>query len=195
MLTSRNTAARGDTQHCTTCDSTAIIDGDEARAEFLRVRDWLHQQGVIFRAPDLPFRLTSSKELSKLVDAQGGVAFGITRTTIAGNRRPAITISMLSGLPRTLFAGSCAHELGHAWLQLNGIRGLPSIDEEGFCELLAWRYYTALNTPEGRYHAIRIGESSHPIYGGGFRKARALFRQYGFGQLVNLVAYYKRLPA
>ena len=181
-------------QHCVVCEATAVINDRTARAEFEKVRLWLHRQGVITRDPSLQLRLTSLRELDKIFGPKGGLTFGMTHARIVGNARPTITISMLAGLPSTLFSGSCAHELGHAWLHQHEIRSLPTIDEEGFCELLAFRYYTSRATLEGEFHAARIAESSHCIYGAGFRKLRALCDRYAFGHLLNRLAYYKQLP-
>ena len=70
-------------------------------------------------------------------------------------------ISVLRGLPSILFQGVTVHELGHAWLAVQGVQGLPSWAEEGFCELLAYRFYKELNTPESRYHVESIEKNTN----------------------------------
>ena len=65
-------------------------------------------------------------------------------------------VAVLHGLPSTLFQGVTIHELGHVWLIVQGISNLPAWAEEGFCELLSYRYYTQANTPESRYRASAI---------------------------------------
>ncbi|KAJ0961081.1 hypothetical protein J5N97_000982 [Dioscorea zingiberensis] len=46
-------------------------------------------------------------------------------------------ILILYGLPRLLTGTILAHEMMHAWLRLNGFRGLSHEVEEGICQILA----------------------------------------------------------
>jgi hypothetical protein len=103
-------------------------------------------------------------------------------------------VAVLLGLPVTLFQGVTIHELGHVWLIVQGIQDLPSWAEEGFCELLSYRYYSELNTPEGRYHAASIERNSDPVYGEGFRRIRARADAMGFQRFVEALRSTKRLP-
>jgi hypothetical protein len=103
-------------------------------------------------------------------------------------------VAVLLGLPSTLFQGVTVHELGHVWLIVQGIQDLPSWAEEGFCELLSYRYYSELNTPEGRYRATSIERNSDPIYGEGFRRIRARADAMGFPRFVEALQSTKRLP-
>ncbi|KAK1317919.1 Protein DA1-related 1 [Acorus calamus] len=53
-------------------------------------------------------------------------------------RRCEVTaILILYGLPRLLTGSILAHEMMHAWLRLNGFRGLSQEVEEGICQVLA----------------------------------------------------------
>ncbi|HLX57434.1 MAG TPA: protein DA1 [Ktedonobacteraceae bacterium] len=103
--------------------------------------------------------------------------------------------SLLQGLPTPLFEGIVTHELGHVWLAVHAINGLPQRDEEGFCELLAYRYYTQLNTPESLYHASSIEKNPNPVYGEGFRRVRAIAERVGFQQMLETLKATKRLPS
>ena len=104
-------------------------------------------------------------------------------------------IAVLQGLPAVLFQGVTAHELGHVWLIVHGIQGLPSWAEEGFCEYLSHRYYGDLNTPEGRYHAVSIENNTDPVYGEGFRRVRALTDAPGFPRFLEILRTTKKLPS
>jgi len=104
-------------------------------------------------------------------------------------------IAVLQGLPAVLFQGVTAHELGHVWLIVHGIQGLPSWAEEGFCEYLSYRYYYDLNTPESRYHAVSIENNADPVYGEGFRRVRALADALGFPRFLEILRTTKRLPS
>jgi len=115
---------------------------------------------------------------------QNGQAF---RTEVNG-------VAVLQGLPSTLFQGVTIHELGHVWLIVHDVNGLPSWAEEGFCELLTYRYYTQLNTPESLYHAEGIERNPNPVYGDGFRRVRAIADGVGFQRFVETLRTTRRLP-
>ena len=104
-------------------------------------------------------------------------------------------VAVLQGLPTTLFQGTTIHELGHVWLVVHGIKDLPSWAEEGFCELLSYRYYTQLNTPESRYYATGIEQNPSPIYGEGFRRVHAVADYMGFQRFIETMQRTKRLPS
>jgi hypothetical protein len=80
------------------------------------------------------------------------------------------------------------------WLIVHDIKSLPLWAEEGFCDLLAHRYYTHLNTDESRYHAKGIETNPNPIYGDGFRRVRAIADAMGFQRFVEALQRTKRLP-
>src|SRR5205807_7413024 len=83
-------------------------------------------------------------------------------------------VAILRGLPSIVFEGTIAHELGHVWLIMQAVREWPKPDEEGFCQLLAHRYYIQLDTDDSRYQARRIERNPDAIYGDGFRRVRAV---------------------
>jgi len=103
-------------------------------------------------------------------------------------------VGVLRGLPATLFQGVTVHELGHVWLIVHGIQNLPSWAEEGFCELLSYRFYTEMNTPESRHCAQAIEENPDPVYGDGFRRVRARVDASGFGRFLGILRTTKALP-
>jgi hypothetical protein len=194
-LMTRGGAPAGDpTPRCERCLAAAVSTAPEARVGFDRAREWLRRQGLATSGVDLQFRLVDRQELRSGPQPIDGLCFGRTKAARGPARPPAITVMIARGLPRTVYAGTCVHELGHVWLRQRGIDTLPAWDEEGFCELLSWRYFAALGTREGRYHCRGIEESAHPVYGEGFRRVRALCQQYSFPHLVNDLARHKRLP-
>ena len=112
----------------------------------------------------------------------------VVRTEVRG-------IAVLLGLPEMLFRAVTVHELGHVWLVVQGVHDLPTWAKEGFCELLSYRYYQELNTPESNYHAQAIERNPDPIYGDGFRRMRLLADKYGFSRLLTTLQTTKNLPS
>ena len=104
------------------------------------------------------------------------------------------SVAILQGLPHALFEGVCVHELGHVWLAQHKVVTLPQVNEEGFCELLAYRHYTKINSKSDQYYARRIAENPDPVYGGGFRKLQKLEKRVGFAQIIKSLQRKKRLP-
>jgi hypothetical protein len=125
-----------------------------------------------------------------------GITLSSTLTQDGREVRTDITgIAVLQGLPSTLFQGVTLHELGHAWLIMQGIKGMPGWAVEGFCELLAYRFYIELNTPESRYHAASIEKNPDKVYGEGFRRVRKIADTIGLATFVQLLRTTKRLPS
>lgn len=184
-----------DVRCCRICRATAVTDLSTARTRFAEAHAGLRRTGVIVQDASLVLKLSGLGELQRMIGTDRGVPFGVTRTLVSSDRPPSISVTMLSGLPEVMFGGSCVHELGHAWLQLHGVRILPPVEEEGFCELLAWRHYLAVPGPEGRYHAARIERCEDPIYGVGFRRVSEIAKRIGFGQFINALAFHRRMPS
>lgn len=193
-------------ERCPVCRSRAIESMSQARPLFDEVARWARTQLPDFNNASLKLELCDRATLARYMQGKGGVhgsephTLGVTlSTTHTLNGREVRTevngIAVLQGLPVPLFQGTLAHELGHAWLVMQGIKGLPPWAEEGFCEVLAFRYYTHLNTPESRYYAESIERNPHPIYGEGFRRVRATMDRMGFVNYVTTLRATKRPPA
>jgi hypothetical protein len=93
--------------------------------------------------------------------------------TPRGERRRVLGMYIRRNLPAILFMGVVAHELAHAWTALRRWRLHPWA-EEGLGELLAYRFFRDLGTPEALFLARRIEVNPDPLYGDGFRRMRRL---------------------
>jgi hypothetical protein len=85
------------------------------------------------------------------------------------------TIYVLDNIPRTMLIDAIIHELAHDHLRHNKGEVNDLTTEEGFCELAA-----ALgNEKTGNEFLNRQKElNPDPVYGGGYRKMRALYLQH-----------------
>jgi Protein of unknown function (DUF3633)./LIM domain. len=133
------------------------------------------------------------------IEAPGDHTLGTTTSqTYTQNGRVISTtvtgVSILQGLPSTLFQGVTVHELGHVWLIVLGIQQLPPWAEEGFCELLSYQFYQQLHTPESEYYSQCKERNPDPIYGDGFRSVRASAERLGFARFIATARTTKRLP-
>lgn len=186
---------------CPICRSTAIETSDQAQPVFQGVKQWVNSQGLTYNNLRISLELCNRARLSALLKNHAEPhSLGVTSSsTHSQDGRVMHTqvdgIAVLRSMPSTLFQGVTVHELGHAWLAVHDIRPLPLWAEEGFCELLSYRYYMDLATDESRYHAKNIEQNSSPIYGDGFRRIRALADSIGFRRFVETLRTTKRLPA
>ncbi len=194
---------------CDTCRSQAIVTSDRGYRHFCDVVDWLKSDGLLFNpvndprvtdATEFVVELCSRARLGELVRAtNGGHVLGAairTRAPHPGVMDAKIRgVALLIGLPPTLFEGVVAHELGHVWTWVHSIFHLPDWAEEGFCNLLQYRYYGYLGTTEARYYQQGLERSPDPVYGEGFRRVRALANLHGFATLMRDLRVLKCLPS
>jgi len=178
---------------CTVCRLSAIEAVEQAQPLFQECKRWLARQGFRFNQLPLHLELHDRPTLLKLLQGRSvNHPLGVTLTSrqirngyLSSSHIEGVAV--LQGMPPTLFAGVVLHELGHVWLTVHRIEQLPSWAEEGFCQLLSYRYYTGLHTPEARYHAERLEKESDPVYGEGFRAMRARAEKMGFERFIEML--------
>ena len=185
---------------CPLCRSSAIESADDARPIFKKLIQWVSGQGLRYNNLPLSLELCGHARLAYYLNERGqSHSLGATMSKIYSLdgrvvRSEVTGVAVLLGLPSVLFQGVTIHELGHVWLVVQGIQDLPSWAEEGFCELLSYRYYNELNTPESQYHATNIARNPDPVYGEGFRRVSARADALGFARFVEALQKTKRLP-
>jgi hypothetical protein len=185
---------------CSFCRTSAVATPDVARKLFHNAILWAGMRGLNIPEAQVPIELVTRPELARLMNSSTCKHLAITRattvTTLFGQRVSTRVdgIAILRGLPAKLFQGTCAHELGHAWMRLHGIDRLASRDEEGFCEYLAHSWYHENLSPESRFYQNRIATNPDPVYGEGFRVFQALATKKGFLPVRDFLLKHKRMP-
>lgn len=76
-------------------------------------------------------------------------------------------------LPEDHFRTIAIHELTHAWFFYHQYFDLPLQVEEGMCVLMEYIWLKNHDSKDSQYRRTIIEQSKDPIYGEGFRKARA----------------------
>lgn len=190
-----------DAIRCSICRSSAIEADIEAKPLFSKAIHWVGSQGLTYNNLRLELKLCDRQKLTRLLQGHSYAEDMLGVTTEAATRIGQVVrievdgIAVLQGLPTTLFQGVTVHELGHVWLIVHGIRDLPSWAEEGFCELLSYRYYNDLHTQESMFHSKNIEQNDDHTYGDGFRRVRGLSDALGFPRFLEILRTTKRLPA
>jgi hypothetical protein len=153
--------------------ANAIETAAEARPLFDQVCRWAARLGMRFHSLPIQVRLyvrhpNRPGHLGTMIHQRLWRGRKLLRNRIRG-------MEIVRGLSTLQFQGLTAHELGHVWLAVHRI-SLPMVIEEGFCELLAYRFYSDMGTEEGRRHAREIETNPDPQYGGAFRYVRQVLR-------------------
>jgi hypothetical protein len=103
---------------------------------------------------------------------------GLTRSTTKDGTNYDHRIYLLSGILRAQFMATCAHEYVHTWVNehTDRARTLHKDTEEGFCELMAWKYVAAKNDQtelnrildnnytRGQVHALIAAEQRYQFH-------------------------------
>ncbi|XP_051150074.1 protein DA1-like isoform X2 [Andrographis paniculata] len=117
-------------------------------------------------------------------------------------------IIILFGLPRLLTGTILAHEMTHAWLRLNGYRGLREDVEEGMCQVIASMWLesqillsehdsngttSSSSMPErssferslSKFFKHQMATDSSPVYGNGFRAGHRAVVKFGLDRTLD----------
>lgn len=207
---------------CAICAAAAIETVEQAQRYIPHLMQWVETQSMHFRQKSFRIEVLNRADF---LEREGGRRdpLGLTTSTrYLRNKRIDHTrldsVAILQGLPLPLFVGVCIHELGHVWLVQHNIVNLPMIEEEGFCELLAHRYYASVAASVERgegeplvparvaedewgidqnaahFYADNIAQNGNPIYGDGFRQLKQIEERLGFAQLTRSLLRKKKLP-
>jgi len=185
---------------CPTCARSAVTDAQTALALGREPFEWITSSGLSLRAEAGRIRLTAHPTAAPTVQwTAADRCLGATRVSIQDSgpaeKKATVDVNELEyGLPATLFRGVLTHEWGHVWLYENGVFGLPPPEDEGFCQLLEWGYLSFEDSVLAR-HALRtMRDSDDPVYGAGFRTAKAVADALGFPALAQSLRQAKRYP-
>ena len=182
---------------CSRCRAGAVTDPDEAERCFRKVRRDLRERLGLSTDHRIGFALTDRENLHKMAGSTsdtsrelGLFVHRVRRRTTERRKRDGRLISKktekvaetfniyaLDYLTREYLEYVCAHELGHDWQ----VAHYPNITDkavrEGFAEYVGWRY----NRMRGRNKLNRrIEKNTDPVYGGGFRRIKAIADREGF---------------
>lgn len=192
-------SSTGKLVRCRACKSRAIETFVQAEPIFYTLVHWINKQGLSFNNLDLRIKLSGPTQLEKTLGYNNPRVLGVASrsTHVFDNQSPKTTVigvTILRGLPSGLFQGVTIHELGHAWLGVHQIVGLSDWAEEGFCELLAYRYYRSCPNPINRFYADRLEKNGDRVYGDGFRELARITHKLGFGRVLATLQSDKTLP-
>lgn len=194
VLTGGGVAYRDKRLVCNICRKTAIDTKEKAKPYIEAVAAWLFKNGLVFQNFKMHFDLVYLDYLHSRIKSGYGTPQGMIYHTKNSQVRRVDGIAILKGLSRQVMSGVVAHELGHAWIFLKGIDGLPLPLEEGFCNTLSYLYNSEFDTDEARFCNRVIIESPDKIYGDGFREVYSVVKKRGFQTVLSYLQKYHTLP-
>ncbi len=205
---------------CNICRETAVDDNPAAAEAAREVAALLKRAGVIMDGLPLRIALADADEIrsqrgvrtdfSSSTGPSAGAVLGFIRCrteigTEGGGaslgpsvRRVVEGVTILQGLPREMFVGTLAHELGHAWLFLASVDDARPWQEEGFCNVLSYlihRHRSQQGNAEASFYLRCLEEDPDPVYGEGFRRVRAQLKSYGYAQALRFIYERGRFPS
>jgi hypothetical protein len=186
---------------CDICQPDAVTDDQEAANRYRDAVAWIRAEGLTGDgATRLPLRVVDARWFhDRFGHPESGLVFGVARhrTPDFGQGRSGAfhhDIAILRGLPDPMFQAVAVHELGHAWLTINGVDGLSDIAEEGFCQVLMYRFLIQASHRAAPGYAAKITRSDDPVYGPGFRMVDAIVSRLGFDAVVASLLAERQLP-
>ncbi len=183
---------------CALCDRTAIMDGDDVDPVCENLESFFASQGIRVDIDRIPVHLVDRETLAVLSKDYSSNELGFChyeKTTINGRTASqSNTIYVLYGLPLRTFEGVLAHELMHAWINLNARRQPSPQLNEGSANYLAYLVYSRYDDKLARHLMANIAESEDPIYGDGFRMVKKYVDNYGFRALLKRLKTDATLP-
>lgn len=186
---------------CALCFGSAVFDQPKAQQLFEEMRHELERMGFAFNDAPLPFRLVSKKELEKNSKRKrkSRPALGTAKSTVMTRNKRVVSrkldeIIIMNGLSEDLFRLVAAHELCHAWLLLKGFPILPDRVEEGLCTLVESLWLQQQRDQGSAIRLKSLQENPDPIYGNGYRAARAALGKMSLAKLLAHVHKNGRFP-
>lgn len=198
LIPSQDQERGAEVVRCRVCQASAIETVEEARPLFKQLIQWVGAQGLRYHQLPLSLELCTKAKLRHYLHENGPThSLGATMSVSYAQEGRALRsevsgVAVLQGLPALVFESVVVHELGHVWLVVQGAPRAEAWREEGFCEVLSYRYLRSRDTAESRFRAENMERNPDPIYGEGFRRMQALIERKGFARFIEELEHNKR---
>ncbi len=186
---------------CPDCRKNAVVDHDEARRLFNEVKKKVAQLGFP-ACPRLSFFPVGKRQLSRILgtefdtrelglyrhevqkDIISRVGFFGKKTVSEKIISDRCAIYIYDWMDRARFCETAAHELAHDWMEHHYPRIKSDWIREGFAEYVASLYNKAVGNGAANW---RMNANTDTVYGGGYRKIKAIADQKGMKGLLDFL--------
>jgi Protein DA1 len=180
------------TWRCPTCVRNGIQTQDNARRHIPLVWAQMANLGIQLRRR-VRVRVVDPDSLRP--DGTDGILFGVTHHQLwSTGDVDVVGIQVAAGLPPAYFGATLAHEIGHAWLGERGAVQLDAPIAEGVCELFAAAWLKKQRTRMADALRRQMATNPSPVYGDGYRRARAAVARHGIHTVLDHVVTRRFLP-
>jgi hypothetical protein len=175
---------------CENCVNNAMKPSDIPQA-LNKVKTILKDQGIelpddikypISIVKEIPAEISFAKKTSmhRSILGRTETRIGLSSFLSFGRKNWVGQIVVLDGLDPIGFEKVLAHELGHVYLHLHKVAGLPPDIQEGVCNLISYIYLRELCKHDTKYSNLRfhmrgMEKDTDNVYGKGFRKVFNLY--------------------
>ena len=182
---------------CALCKSEAVEDEKRGLEILYQANSLLHKAGIALKPFHPSFNLLDRNTLKRR--SGRGEEQGFTHTKRKTDSRGKILelkirVFILHGLPYHAFLSTAAHELMHAWLQLNGRGDAKKWLIEGSCNMAAYLVLRLKGGLKSEYQIFQMREQRDKVYGKGFNKVLAFVNRRGVKTWLNVLHTRTRLP-
>ncbi|XP_060169256.1 protein DA1-related 1-like isoform X1 [Lycium barbarum] len=220
---------------CPDCRHTAVMDPEECKPLLNEVHRFFKGLNMEIRCY-IPVLLVDEEEMIRIFNkrALGLTTFEryrfeartyVTRSIQKGDDVEVVkdvyhllpghrvtSIQLLYGYPKLALGATLAHEMMHAWMQIQGYRGgIPLHIEEGICEVMShkwieWHAFVGDEFMNGtseeaqflrhlkEYLKDRIEKNYNETYGHGFREVKWAVERYGLRYTMKHIVNTGNLP-
>ena len=176
---------------CRLCYNSAVLSDEQVESIAFSVRACLKKYAIEVDMASIPVRLIDQPTLMKLYGEDNPHSHGFCQYQEKSINGKVIsrsnTIYILHGLPQRIFEGVLAHEMMHAWVNLNSVRRSDLWLNEGAANYASYLIHSQYSDKWSEYLINNLRQNPDKIYGGGFRKVEKIVQINGIDYLLSLL--------
>jgi hypothetical protein len=177
---------------CSICAASSVTSIREARAILLDAADKLRSVGVDVDPDRVELSLVGDEELARIAgsrsnDTKGFTDYWVSKSLFGKVNGETIKVYLLYGMPRVQLASTAAHELMHVWQFRKGRLDQDAAVSEGSCNLASYIVLRKIGGLETEFVIDGMIRDPDPVYGEGFRRAKAYTEEKGIAPWLRLL--------
>jgi hypothetical protein len=177
---------RTEVRLCRQCAVTTVSTQQDVKRLLPAIAAQLGELSIRTITP-VRVRLVSRSEMQSAGPSEA-LGLTISRAT------DVVDLMVMRDLPVIKFGSTVAHEVMHAYLTQQRFPPLPEPVAEGLCQLLAYAWVRRQSGPAAQAETHLIKETPNPVYGDGFRRARASVERVGVRKTLEHVRQRRDFP-
>jgi len=174
---------------CGICFKTIISNTDQLEAMIINVTEILEDHGIEVDLSDIPVIMTDIKTLDRMTKSVDPQRYGLCyyETEVIDDiiRCKDIKIYISQGIPLRTAEGVLAHEIAHAWMDVNVKEAMPEWLCEGTAVYACYLVYNQHSDKLAELLIDNIKEDPNEVFGEGFRRVSKYVQANGMETLLR----------